>query len=749
MPKRTGLLASVAMPLISMSLMVPSAHAAMPSLSNFPLENHSQIIRVQDQQPAPGGESEEELKLRQKKGAPPAEGEGRPRPPEGAERPRGPAGEAPRPPRAEPAPEARPSQEAPQQRRQAEPEAQPAPKPRAEPRPEPEQPKPRPAPTQEAAPEPKAAPVEPKPAPKEAPAARSEPKPEAKPAAPEPKAEAKPEAPAPKPAPKMEAPAEKPAPTTQAPAEQSKPAPKGVAPAPDAEAPAGERPRRQGGQGGEPGQRPPREAPAAPNGVAPNGAAPADATQPPAPAGKPAPVPPGEKPAPVAPGTVPPPAGDQRSAAPPLAPAPAGAAAQTVETPKTPEDIQRAKKIAENPASATGPVVLPVENGAAVLDSAKESGPAQAVAPGDQQGMPRDRRNGQRPGMPPAGGPQQAVAPNTPPPPPPTSDAAAQAAPDGQRVAPVRIEDFSRQRGERLDQRPRFQDPRGWDDVRRADDGRVIIQFDNRTFVRHDDSERFVDDGYRPEYERLPGDRTREVFQRDNGVQVVTIRNRYGEVIQRSRIGRDGREYVLFYAPELADERDERDYRWRDPGAELPPMRLTIPVNQYIIDTTTDPNRDYYRFLEQPPVERVERVYSVDEVRYSARIRDKVRRIDLDTITFATGSADIPMNQASSLRKVADAIKKVLDRDPAETFLIEGHTDAVGSDESNLVLSDRRAESVARVLTDAFGIPPENMVTQGYGERYLKVATDGPEQQNRRVTIRRITALVKPVAQNQ
>jgi outer membrane protein OmpA-like peptidoglycan-associated protein len=175
-------------------------------------------------------------------------------------------------------------------------------------------------------------------------------------------------------------------------------------------------------------------------------------------------------------------------------------------------------------------------------------------------------------------------------------------------------------------------------------------------------------------------------------------------------------------------------------------MRLSVPLDDYIIDTSRDPNRDYYQFLEQPPVENVERVYSLDEVRYSARIRDKVRRIDLDTITFATGSAEVPMSQASSLRKVADAITKVLQKDPAETFLIEGHTDAVGSDQSNLVLSDQRAESVARVLSDAFGIPPENLTTQGYGEQYLKVQTDGANAENRRVTIRRITPLVRPVA---
>jgi outer membrane protein OmpA-like peptidoglycan-associated protein len=89
----------------------------------------------------------------------------------------------------------------------------------------------------------------------------------------------------------------------------------------------------------------------------------------------------------------------------------------------------------------------------------------------------------------------------------------------------------------------------------------------------------------------------------------------------------------------------------------------------------------------------------------------------------------------------------MLEKNPAETFLIEGHTDAVGSDQANLALSDRRAEAVAEALTGAFGIPPENLATQGYGEQYLKINTQKPERENRRVTIRRITPLVAPVAQ--
>ncbi|MBP1846038.1 outer membrane protein OmpA-like peptidoglycan-associated protein [Rhizobium petrolearium] len=411
------------------------------------------------------------------------------------------------------------------------------------------------------------------------------------------------------------------------------------------------------------------------------------------------------------------------------------------EPPRTPEQIERARQIARDPSSAREgeQIVLPVENGAAVLDSAKE--------------QPRPLREGERPRRRPA--PQQTEQQLAPP----KSDAEAQSGTTFSREQEEQVRAMIEERGERLDRRPRFDRPQGWefreevsrdrDRDRDRDGARTIISIDNQTFVRHDDSRRFYVDGREPEYERLRDGRVREVFIRDDGTRIVTIRNRYGEIVQRSRIVRGGNEYVLYYAPELMAERRDRDYVWRDPGYDLPPMRLTVPIENYIIDTSSEPDRDYYEFLEQPPVERVERVYSLDEVRYSARIRDKVPRIDLDTITFATGSAEIPMNQASSLRRVAEAMNRVLEEDPSETFLIEGHTDAVGSDESNLILSDERAESVARVLTDAFGIPPENLATQGYGERYLKVRTDGPNQENRRVTIRRITPLVKPVASNQ
>ena len=88
-------------------------------------------------------------------------------------------------------------------------------------------------------------------------------------------------------------------------------------------------------------------------------------------------------------------------------------------------------------------------------------------------------------------------------------------------------------------------------------------------------------------------------------------------------------------------------------------------------------------------------------------------------------------------------MRDIANRNPGEVFLIEGHTDAVGSDVDNLSFSDRRAQAVADVLSQQFGMPRENLVTQGYGKQFLLIPSDGPERRNRRVVIRRITPLLQ------
>jgi len=144
-------------------------------------------------------------------------------------------------------------------------------------------------------------------------------------------------------------------------------------------------------------------------------------------------------------------------------------------------------------------------------------------------------------------------------------------------------------------------------------------------------------------------------------------------------------------------------------------------------------------------VETLERYYTIEEVKRSSRLRDMVRRLEIGDLTFATASANIGQDQVATLSAVANAMLDLIAANPAEPFLIEGHTDAVGDDLYNLELSNRRAESIAYALTRVYGIPPENLATQGYGERYLTLNTQNAERINRRVTVRRITPLITPM----
>ncbi|WP_332302480.1 OmpA family protein [Rhizobium sp. GR12] len=745
MLKKNTLLTGVVFPLMSLAIAVEPAAAgyagAARAQTQMPQSQAPMTAPVILAQAQPEEQNPEEL-LRKKRQAEEPQPHAEPQKHE----------QAPEPARERPEPKPEPKSEAAP--------AEPRPEPRREPQPEP-QPEPQREPQREARPEP--APAEQRPA-----RQRPQAEPEAAPAAEQPAQERprkperaeqpagegeqrppRPRKPEPAKEPAAEQPAARPE-NTEQPAKPREPALEKKPPVEEKAAPAPE-PKAEPAEKAVPEKKPAAPEPAVKETPVPKEAPtparpPAPEAQPnPAPGQQPYERPPVEgqgktEPAAPLPGTPtpPPPSGATTGQAPAGEPVPNQVAIpQTEAPPTTKQELDKAKAIAKDPSKTADTVILPVDKGAAVLDSDKE-----VERSGNNQAREQRRREREQAG-------DVKV---------PTSDAEAQRAGAAEGKAPpppVKMEAITSQQGERIDRRPQYERPEGAREWQPREGGRrdqdrdapIILQFGDRVVVRGDDNQRFIRDGGEPYYERLGGGRIRETVERRDGTQVVTIRNRYGDVIQRSRIDDRGREYVLFYAPELMEDPD-REYVYRDPGLDLPPMRLRIPVTDYIIDTSSDPDRDYYRFLEQPPVEPVERVYSLDEVRYSARIRDKVRRIDLDTITFATGSADIPMAQARSLRKVADAINKALAKNPAETFLIEGHTDAVGSDESNLVLSDERAASVANVLTDVYGIPPENLATQGYGERYLKVQTLGPEQQNRRVTIRRVTPLVRPVAQN-
>jgi len=77
-----------------------------------------------------------------------------------------------------------------------------------------------------------------------------------------------------------------------------------------------------------------------------------------------------------------------------------------------------------------------------------------------------------------------------------------------------------------------------------------------------------------------------------------------------------------------------------------------------------------------------------------------------------------------------------------EYFEIGGHTDIRGTEEYNLQLSKRRAESVKVYLTTQFNMSPVKLIVEGYGESSLIAYADDElsHTRNRRVVIRKLDA---------
>lgn len=238
------------------------------------------------------------------------------------------------------------------------------------------------------------------------------------------------------------------------------------------------------------------------------------------------------------------------------------------------------------------------------------------------------------------------------------------------------------------------------------------------------------------------------IVRRQDGSEIVTVRDEYGNLVRRVRREPAGREVVLIENRRGGRAPGRPGYGYLEEEVlRLPPPVVRIPREEYIVEVERASDADLVEAFTAPPVERIERSYTLDEVRQSQPLRERMRRVDVDTITFEFGSWELPENQIAAMTGIARALQEAISRSPNEVFLVEGHTDAVGADEDNLTLSDRRAETVATILTQRFQIPAENLTTQGYGEQYLKVNTQGPERENRRVTLRRITPLLQ--GQNQ
>lgn len=141
--------------------------------------------------------------------------------------------------------------------------------------------------------------------------------------------------------------------------------------------------------------------------------------------------------------------------------------------------------------------------------------------------------------------------------------------------------------------------------------------------------------------------------------------------------------------------------------------------------------QDLYSFVMPAPA-RPERITFIDPVVQAENLLTLGDTVTLHNILFLTASAELYEASKAGLDRLADALK----RHPRLRLEVGGHTDAVGKDEDNMVLSERRAKAVYDYLVER-GVEADRLTYRGYGETRPVATNDTPEgrAQNRRTTL--------------
>ncbi|SDT51345.1 OmpA family protein [Bradyrhizobium canariense] len=129
---------------------------------------------------------------------------------------------------------------------------------------------------------------------------------------------------------------------------------------------------------------------------------------------------------------------------------------------------------------------------------------------------------------------------------------------------------------------------------------------------------------------------------------------------------------------------------------------------------------------------RKTRSLSMGEREEIAEIASTKPKIDLD-IQFDYNSADIRQSSLPDVQALGKALT-----DPnlkGSTFVVAGHTDAIGGEAFNQDLSERRADTIKRYLTEKYGIAGTDLVTVGYGKDKPKDPNAPMDPINRRVQV--------------
>ena len=162
---------------------------------------------------------------------------------------------------------------------------------------------------------------------------------------------------------------------------------------------------------------------------------------------------------------------------------------------------------------------------------------------------------------------------------------------------------------------------------------------------------------------------------------------------------------------------------WGHFGASGGEDRLDVARLVHVVGVVT-------READQAQRQNSQLQQQIDEL--NAKQTERGLVMTLGDLLFATGRSELRAGTANNLGKLAI----FLGQHPERQVLIEGHTDNVGSEEMNLSLSQRRADSVMHYLTNQ-GVSPSRLGASGKGESMPVAGNESASgrQMNRRVEI--------------
>lgn len=135
---------------------------------------------------------------------------------------------------------------------------------------------------------------------------------------------------------------------------------------------------------------------------------------------------------------------------------------------------------------------------------------------------------------------------------------------------------------------------------------------------------------------------------------------------------------------------------------------------------------------EQQKFESVQAMFNGGEANVYRQMQNVL--ISAHGFQFPTGQSEIQADNFPLMNKIIRAIKIF----PNARIEVNGHTDSTGDDTTNQVLSEARAEKVAKFLKEVGEITPNRITSSGYGEA-RPVATNETQEgraENRRVEIK-------------